>query len=180
MKLCKDLIFVSSIFLLLLLYSCVQGKVCAHESHQPELPVDSVSVNASILGTPKNGIINISDTIDLNHRICAIPAGITLNFKDGVIKNGTLVGNMTQIKSRNACFCRVRIQGIWNVPEIKSSLFCDLRYDNSLKDVFALSHQSVSNKIYVAEGEYQVTAKRLSDACITICSNTEVVLNGTI
>lgn len=172
--------FFSSFLLLLLLCSCVQGKVCKHEQHLLELPVDTLSVNASILGEPKNGIINIKDTIDLNHRICAIPAGITLNLKDGVIKNGTLVGNMTEMKSRNACFYRVRILGTWNVPEIKSSLFCDLSYDNSLKDVFALAHPSVYNKIYVAYGDYQVTAKKQSDACITVYSNSDVVLNGII
>lgn len=180
MRLYKNQLFVSSLFLLSILCACAQRNVYAHEAHLSELPVDTVSVNVSILGTPKNGIINISDTIDLNHRACTIPAGIILNFKGGVIKNGTLVGNMTQVKSSRACFSRLRIQGTWNVPVIKSSYFCDLNYDNSLKDVMALSNPAVKNKVVIEKGVYQVSAFKNHDVCVPVCSNTELIVNGTI
>jgi len=132
------------------------------------------------LGHLKKSVLTIRDTIDLGNKLCVLPEGITLNFKGGLIKNGTLKGNKTKIKSHKACFERVRILGIWNVPVISTSLFCDLSYDNALKDVVALSDAALKNKIIIEPGEYYVTANKNADVCVTITSNTDFILKGTI
>lgn len=66
------------------------------------------------------------------------------------------------------------------MPEISTTLFASLDYINSLKDVFALTHPSVVNRVFIEEGTYWVSALTGGDQCITISSNTDLVLNGTI
>ena len=141
--------------------------------------IDTVSFN--ILGEVNNHVLTVKDTIDLANRKCSLPSGISLSFKGGFIQNGILEGNMTRLKSGcKPCFNRVKIEGTWNVPVIKSSLFNDLGYDNALKDVIALSNPGIKNKIIIKEGFYKVSALRNTDNCLTITSNTELILDGTI
>ena len=168
---------VSVMPMLLLLVSCANGN--AYEKVEG-LPIAKDTIAFSVMGEPSKGVIIVNDTIDLQGKKCTIPDGITLKIKGGYVKNGTLVGNMTQLKCCRPCFNRVRILGTWNVPVIKSSLFDDLTYDNALQDVVALSHPSVKNKIIVKEGNYQVSALRNNDACVVLNSNTELVLDGNI
>ena len=166
-----------SIFLLFTFYSCGHGQsnVIAEG-----LPQSKGTVSYKILGSLQGDMILVEDTIDLQNKACSIPEGYLIKMKGGYIKNGTLIGNKTRLKSSKACFNRVRILGTWNVPVIKSSLFEDLSYDNALKDVLALSDSSVNNKIYIGEGNYQVTAYCNDDVCIPIKSNTEFVLDGDV
>ncbi len=170
-QLCK---IVSMIFLL---SSCGQAKSGAIA--QP-LSFATDTVEYVVLGQPTKGEIIINDTINLCNRKCILPEGITLSFKGGLIRNGTLVGNKTKLNSSKACFERVRISGTWNVITIRSSLFLDLSYDNALKDVVALSDSTVNNRIVIEEGDYQVTANKNGDVCIPIASNTDLIINGTI
>ena len=122
----------------------------------------------------------VSHDADLQGKLCTLPKGVTLSFQGGVIKNGTLVGDGTKIESQGVCFDKVRILGTWDVPEISSSMFKDLDYDNSLKDVVALANPDVENRIVIEKGDYQVSALRGGDVCVPVCSNTELLLNGTI
>ena len=161
----------------ILFCSCKQGKT---QIYAKPLPVAVDTVSNIILGEPKNGVIVLNDSIDLKNRICVLQPGIKLLFKGGVIKNGALQGNGTKLESEKPCFDRVNIWGTWDVPTIKSSLFCDLSYDNALKDVVALSDSTVKNKIIIDKGEYYVTAYKNGDVCIPVYSNTELVMNGTI
>lgn len=161
----------------LFLCTCCQAR--SGVKAQP-LHVAADTVNYTVLGQPKKGELIIKDTIELDNKRCVLPEGITLSFNGGLIKNGTLVGSKTKLKSSGACFDRVRILGTWDVPVIKSSLFRDLSYDNALKDVMALSDSSVKNKIIIEEGEYQVTAYKNGDICVPITSSTTFILNGTI
>lgn len=163
--------------MLLLLISCTNGNVY---EKVVGLPIANDTIAFSIMGEPSNGVLIVNDTIDLQGKKCTIPDGITIKIKGGYIKDGTLVGNMTQLKSSKPCFNRVRILGTWNVPIIKSSLFDDLTYDNALQDVVALSHPSIKNKIVIKEGNYQVSALHNNSACVTINSNTEFVMDGNI
>lgn len=163
--------------MLLLLVSCANGN--AYEK-AVGLPIAKDTIAFSVMGEPSSGVLIVKDTIDLQGKQCTIPDGITLKVRGGYVKNGTLVGNMTQLKSCKPCFNRVRILGTWNVPVIHSSLFDDLTYDNALQDIVALSHPSVKNKIIVKEGNYQVSALRNNDACVTLNSNTEFVMDGNI
>jgi len=66
------------------------------------------------------------------------------------------------------------------VPEISTSLFANLKGVNSLKDVLALANPGIKNTIVIGEGRYTVEAKYEQDACLKVCSNTEIVLNGSI
>lgn len=138
------------------------------------------TVSFHVLGKKCGKRIIIKDSIDLAGNACIIPKGMTLMFKGGCVKNGTLIGNATKINSLSSCFNRVRIEGSWNMPEISTSLFEDLGYDNALKDVFALSDSKVKNDIYIASGEYQVTAYKNGETCLEICDNTNVTFNGEI
>lgn len=163
--------------IMVLLCTCGHGKSI---SSVAALPVQEDTITYEVIGKMEKGRIIIKDTIDLGNKICKIPQGVELYFKGGIIQNGALEGDMTRISSSKACFNHVRIFGTWNVPVIKSSFFCDLNYDNSIRDVVALSHPSIKNKIIVEKGRYQVTAYRNGDICIPICSNTDFVLNGEV
>lgn len=169
---------------LTLLISVISLSISSCGYSQPRIvaglpePVDTVSY--SVLGLTKNGSIIIRDTIDLENQLCIIPEGLTLSFKGGYIKNGTLVGNNTKLKSGSTCFERVRILGSWNVPVIKSSLFGDLTYDNALKDVVALASPSVNNRVFIEKGTYQVSAYYNDDVCIPIGDYTDLILDGDV
>lgn len=163
----------------LLLLICSGGHAQSGVKIQP-LPLANDTVSYTALGKLKRGELTISDTIDLDNRRCVLPEGIMLNFKGGVIRNGTLVGNKTRLKSSGVCFDRVRILGTWNVPVIKSTMFQDLSYENALKDVVALSDSTVKNKVFIGEGNYQVTAYTDGDACVSVGSNTAVFFDGLI
>lgn len=171
---CKIFIFLS----FLLCSSC--GYSNTNSDMIEGLPIATDTVSFDVLGKLKSGVILIDDTIDLKNKACLLPPNITLRFKEGCIQNGTLIGNITKIKTSKACFNRVKIEGTWNVPVIKSSLFYDLTYDNALKDVVALANPGVKNKIIIERGNYQVTAYRNGDVCIPVCSNTEIIINGIV
>lgn len=173
----KRSLYCKLIICLLLFNSCGHGRT---KSWAEGLPIAVDTISYTTLGSLANGVLTIRDSVDLNNRLCNIPDGITLCFNGGTVNNGTLVGNMTKIKCKKACLNRVGILGTWNVPIIRSSYFCDLNYDNALKDVVALSHPSVKNKIIIDKGNYQVSAYKNGDECIPICSNTELVMNGNI
>ena len=134
----------------------------------------------SMLGETVQGVLVIEEDIDLKNRKCCLPKDVTLSFQGGVVKNGTLVGDGTKIDSHGVCFDRVRILGSWNVPEISTSMFKDLGYYNSLKDVMALANPGVWNRIEIEPGDYQVTAQQSGDACLSVCGKTELAMDGTI
>ena len=122
----------------------------------------------------------LTSDIDLKGKTITISPNTTLVGKGGVIKNGTIVGTSTSIESQKAVFSDVTIQGTWVVPDISTSLFANLKKVNSLKDVLALANPDIKNTIVIGEGRYTVQAKHEKDACLTVCSNTELVLNGLI
>lgn len=168
------LIFVLFLFLQI---SFVQVNSCLAAD---VLPVATDSISYKLLGKLDGGIIYVRDTINLNNKICNLPNEVTIKFKGGIIKNGTLIGNNTKLECTESCLNRVRILGTWNVQEIKSSFFSDLSYDNALKDVVALSDSKVKNKIVIDEGKYYVTAYKNGEVCIPIYDNTEIIINGDI
>lgn len=122
----------------------------------------------------------LTSDIDLKGMAITLPENTTLVGKGGVYKNGTIIGTNTRIESQKAVFSDVTIQGTWVVPEISTSLFTNLKRVNSLKDVLALANPVIKNTIVIGEGTYTVEAKHEDDACLTVGSNTELVLDGTI
>lgn len=122
----------------------------------------------------------IDSVIDLQGKICVIPNNVTLVFKGGIIKNGALVGQNTRIEYNGLAFDKVILEGTWICPLIKTSMFADLSYANSLKDVMALVNPEIHNKVIIDEGKYTVIAQKLADSCIPVRGNTELIINGTI
>lgn len=138
------------------------------------------TVDVAILGRTDNNQIVIEKDVDLRRAVCKLPRGKTLVIKRGTIQNGTLIGNNTQLNCKQNAFDNVTIQGTWNVPEISTKLFVDLDYENSLRDVVALAHPKVQNRIVIEKGNYRVRAEKNAAVCIPICSNTDFILKGTI
>lgn len=157
--------------------SCGSGNAGTPQQAQ-EVIADTI--NASILGIVDGDKVIIDKDVDLKGCECKIPEGKTLVFKGGLIKNGILSGNMTKIECKGKAFDRVTIKGSWNVPEISTKLFADLSYENSLRDVAALAHPKVKNRIVIEKGEYKVKAEQKAKVCVPLCSNTDFILKGTI
>lgn len=132
------------------------------------------------LGVIKGKTIEIRSNVDLEGKKCLLPDNCKLRFKGGVISNGTLVGLQTTLKGKGAFFDHVKFEGSWRVPVIKSSMFRDLNYNNSLKDVISLTNPQEYNLVILDNGDYAVSALTSNDACISICSNTKLILSGTI
>ena len=133
-----------------------------------------------VFGELEQEALVICNDVDLKGKVCCLPEGMLMKFCGGVIKNGALVGNGNKIEITGKCFERVRISGTWDVPEISTSMFKDLNYDNSLKDVVALANPAIANRIVIEEGDYQVSAQRSGETCLAIGNNTKLLVNGTI
>ena len=125
-------------------------------------------------------VVEIKQDLNLNGQEVMLPSNVTLSFKGGVIRNGILTGNDTKIECNSYAFDNICIQGTWNVPVIYSKWFKNLDYENSLKNVLALSSPNVYNKVIIEKSTYDVSVSRNSETCLEINSNTEIVLNGTI
>lgn len=134
----------------------------------------------SLCSSGDNRRMLLTSDIDLKGKTMKIPENTILVGRGGVIKNGTVVGTNTTIETNKAVFSDVSIKGTWMLPEISTSLFANLKRVNSLKDVLALANPSIKNTVIIGEGAYTVEAKHEEDACLTVCSNTEMVLNGSI
>lgn len=143
--------------------------------------IESVTVPYHNLGTINDTAVTISKNVDLNGGVCELPQGITLIFKGGLIKNGTLEGNGNRIiYDKEPVFDHVTIKGEWVVPWITTKMFAKLDDDNAIKNVFALANSKINNKIIVEKGNYQVSVSKEKQACITLSDNLELRLNGNI
>lgn len=128
----------------------------------------------------KKDIYELTKDIDLKGRTFVIPKGIKIKTQRGMFCNGTLVGSSTQIIGQQPLFSRVTIKGSWNVPNITTSMFADLKYDNSLRDVVALADPSVRNRVYISEGDYYISLSSKNKSGMTIPSNTTVIIDGNL
>lgn len=149
-----------------------------------------------ILGTPKDTIYIaqleqikyypnqrkyiINNSFDLKGKILALPKNVTLDFRDGLFHNGTIVGDNTRVLYKGVCFDNIDIQGSWLVPVISSSMFKDLSGDNDLQKLFLLANAEITNKIILQSNVYTVKALKDDVECIRVPSNTEVVLQGIV
>lgn len=122
----------------------------------------------------------VNKEINLSGQKLVLPEGVTLKFAKGFFTNGEIVGNGTKISEKSTkIFDRVTISGTWNVPKISTAMFRDLSYDNALRDVVALSDPAIHNIITIDKGDY--VAKTTGNIpALSIRSNTDVILNGTI
>ena len=117
---------------------------------------------------------------DLKGKTYRLPKGSVLISKGGLIKNGILIGDDTQIKTSDPVFSNVRIKGKWNVPYISTKLFVDLSYDNSLRDVIALTNPIVKNIVTIESGNYNLSVRDNDDTALVISDNTNMIINGNL
>lgn len=169
------LIFITVICLFII--SCSKGQA---ESKENSVNAAKDTLPYLELGKLEGEQIIVDRAVDLKDGVCILPEGITLKFDGGIIKNGTLIGSMTKLDCKENIFLHVSIKGNWDVPNITTKMFADLSYENALKDVVALTHPKVKNRVIIEKGNYVVSAKKGGDVCLPIVSNTEVVMNGTI
>ncbi len=122
----------------------------------------------------------IRDTIDLQGKTWYLPPNVIINMEGGLIRNGAISGNNTRLGNNRNIFDNVRIKGQWIVPIISTSMFKNLAYDNSLKDVLALASPQVRNRIVINKGDYYLKASTNSEECLRVVGNTDVILEGNI
>lgn len=122
----------------------------------------------------------IDKKIDLKGHRVIIPSLCKLYFRGGVISNGSLVGNNTVIIGGKKIFDNVKISGAWNVPNISTDMFCQLKDVNSISNVFALANKKIRNRIVIEKGTYRVAPTQKTNYPISIPGHTDVILNGVI
>lgn len=166
--------------MLVMIITCSCSSNGENRNSTERIPISNDTISCSVLGQRLNDVFIIKNDINLKNKKCFLPPNVSLQFKGGIVRNGTLIGRMTKLFGKGIYFDKVRIEGSWDVPVIKSSFFKDLNYNNSIKDVIALSHPNINNKIIIGKSVFQVTANKYADVCVPICSNTELILNGII
>ena len=166
--------------MLVMIITCSCSSNGENRNSTERIPISNDTISCSVLGQRLNDVFLIKNDINLKNKKCFLPPNVSLQFKGGIVRNGTLIGRMTKLFGKGIYFDKVRIEGSWDVPVIKSSFFKDLNYNNSIKDVIALSHPNINNKIIIGKSVFQVTANKYADICVPICSNTELILNGII
>ena len=159
----------------LCVFSC-----CGSQTKTRNLVLVNDTIPYQTLGKIEKNKILIDHDVDLKGCACIMPKGITLVVNGGAIKNGTLKGNKTKLECKGVVFDKVTILGSWDVPQISTSMFTDLSYDNALKDVLALAHSKVQNTIVIEKGDYYVTAHKNADVCLTVPSNSALIIQGSI
>lgn len=170
------------IYSVLLLISFIMCLGClALEKHNHSNISDSTAlVDSIILGKIIDNTIIVRNNIDLKGRRCVLPDSLILDFRGGLIKNGTLVGNNTQIISNGVIFDYITIYGSWNVENIRTDMFSDLSYTNALKNVIALTNPAIENRVLIGKGNYTLDIPKNQGRCLLINSNTTITINGTI
>lgn len=173
----------SYVTLLVLIVTCLfNGCSCSFRSVTPTpstVRTSELTYDAVFPAEPHTTFV-VENDMDLKGKTLFIAEDVTLVHKKGLIKNGTLIGNATQIKSNRALFDCVHIKGTWNVPEVSTALFSTLNYENSLRDLMGLTSPNVANNVLIEEGHYTFTPEKSGAEYVIINSNTELTLNGTI
>ena len=168
--------------LLLANCGCSSAKQTAQNAKSINTNVENSKLDMSkykTLPIKANKTYTLKSNWDLKGESYVLPEGVTLKSRGGVFKNGTLIGNNTMIDTKNPLFEKVSIMGDWNVSVISTNLFTTLDYENSLRDVLALANPEVENNVVIEDKVYTVSAKSFQ-AALDICSNTTLVINGTI
>ena len=137
-----------------------------------------------------NTIYIIQYDYDLNGQEITIPENCVLQFEGGSLSNGTLIGTISDIKSKSKTilFSNIVIKGTWKVENIFSNWF-DFKHDYNVNDnqnfdnLIALTSEDYQGVIYISEGDYYIEPnlnKNWKGHVITPNSNTIIYLNGHI
>lgn len=132
--------------------------------------------------TSENTCYIITFNHSLSNEILEVPEGCALIFKGGCLYDGTINGNETFIYSYTEnCFgSALNFSGSFVMPLIKSSYFMGRENTNEFKKISALLSDDVFNKIIFEPGNYYFLPVSDYDKLVTLKSNTEVVIDGTI
>lgn len=109
-----------------------------------------------------NTIYHIQYDYDLDGATITLQAGVTLKFDGGSIKNGTIVGNGTQIDATDydVLFRNATFTGTWNVKHASVCWFGAVRSTTTDKHDIAVAFQSAMsfpcNEVYVPRGLWYV------------------------
>lgn len=171
--------------LLALIISCGQTKTVsiqktARKVETVENMVLVDKVDTILFPVAANSVYLLKKDYDLEGKTFVLPLGVTIKIMDGVFKNGTLIGQNTKIEGKQPVFDKVIIKGDWCVPEISTKMFKDLSYDNSLRDVLALTNPNVINKVIIEDASYWVSIEENDGSGIKLCDNTIFILKGII
>lgn len=132
------------------------------------------------LGILPNNEFKPDTVVDLRGKTCIIPNDVKIDLRAGGIRNGRLIGNSTRLVCGEDRIDRVKIEGTWIVPIIKTSYFKDLNYVNSLEDVVSLASPKIINNVIIEAGEYYVEAAKEHKSIVRIPSNTKVKFDGVV
>lgn len=167
---------------LILLSLCFSNRFICRAEVSPVLHGKNIlnDSNRLIFPVKENSTYLLVSDFDLKGHVFTIPPGVTIKQKNGVIRNGTLVGNGTMIEAKSALFENVRIKGDWNVPKISTDLFVDLSYDNALREVVALTSSKVQNEVRINEGVYVFALTQKEESGIVPASNTKLQIEATL
>lgn len=125
----------------------------------------------------KTNIMTIDGIYDLQGDSLVIPYGTIIQFEGGVIKSGKIIGNNTTIKG-SPKFENVKISGEWHIQDISSDFIRCSDDTQKLQNLFALTSNSVYNKVTIEEEVYDVNIEDLY--LVKIKDSTDVILNGQI
>lgn len=139
--------------------------------------VEQDTVFYTIQGKSK---IILNKDVDLCGKVCVLPSNITIDARGGCFKNGTLIGDNTSLSNSKCVFDHIKIEGVWCIDTISTSLFKDLSYVNSLRDVIALTNKRIHNNVIINESVYKISLDKNNKDGIVLNSNTDLILNGTI
>lgn len=162
-------------FMLMCSQSCAQKKKKLTPK-RPEKAEEHIAYR--IFEADGNTVYILDKTIDLGGDAWQLPEGMTIECRGGIFCNGTLAGNGTCIKGNGRLFDHVRIRGTWHVPQISTTLFCDMTYDNALRDVVALASPDMQNTVTIEEGNYTFSLKAGDDIGIVVPDSTHLILDG--
>lgn len=168
------------LFLIITVLSMVNCKAIKENSINNSSQKYTDTIQYKELGIESHKICEVTKDLDLKGKVLPLPEGVTLKYSGGILKNGLIIGNDSKIESSCAIFRNISIQGTWKVPMIRSSIFFDCDDINCLKNVFALTNPQINNRVVIEEGKYYVEARKEGDVCLSIETNTDVVLNGQI
>lgn len=128
-----------------------------------------------------NTTYEIKNDFDLKGETIYLPNNVKLRFDGGILRNGILKGDDTDIIASNGViFDNISIEGSWSVNTVFSNWFSDIYEINALKKLFMLTSDNVQNTVNISKGKYYVRADYNGDEIILIKSNTSIVLEGTI
>lgn len=147
-----------------------------------------ISSGAFAYSKRTEGDIIVDIPLDLQGDTLKLGNGSSLIFRGkGHLKNGVIIGQNSSIVASHSAslFSDISIDGTWRIENIYSNWF-DFGSDGisntiSFQNLFKLSSDDSFCKIHIAQGEYSVVAdKQHNFQCITVCSNSEIILDGTL